>query len=161
MTPKMQEYGEALFQCLPADTADDIRKRMNKELGVRWTTNGMVSQIISYVRKHYQEIGFTVPHVKRGKPDPDEQGRFFAVLVEKDGSFYFDDEHRGHLHNGTRSSIANLARQTTNLRAIVATCKQYERSKARRDYLDELEENFEFVAKRSARILKFMDNQAA
>ena len=157
----MQEYGERFFQCLPADTADDVRKRMNKELGVRWTAHcGMVYLIISeFVRRHSREIGFTVPHVRRGKPDL-MTGWFFAVLVEEDGSFYFDDEHRGHL--STRSSIiANLARQTTNLRAIVATCKQYERS-ARRDYLDELEENFRFrCAKRSARILKFMDNQAA
>lgn len=161
MTPKMQEYGETLFQCLPANSLDEIRKRMNKELKVRWETIGMTSAIISYVRKHYQEFGFTVPHVKRGKADPGEQGRFFAVLVEKDGTFYFDEEHHDHLQNGTRSSIASIAQQSLNLKTIVATCKQYERSKGHRDYLDELEENFEFVAKRTARILKFMDRHSA
>ncbi len=88
---------------------------------------------------------------------PDEHGRFFAVLVEKDGTFHYDDEHRQHFHNGTRSTVASISQQMRNCKAIVATLMQYERSPIKREYLGELEEHFDYTAKRTARVLRFMD----
>ncbi len=157
MTENMHEQAEALFQCLPADDYDQVRVRLNRELGRRDLTNGDVGNVLAYVRKHYEECGYTVPHAKRGPPLPGEHGRFFAILVERDGTFSYDDEHRQHFNNGTRSSVASISQQMRNLKAIVATLIKYERSPIKREYLGELEEHFDYTAKRTARVLRFMD----
>lgn len=155
---KLEECAEALFQCLPADDLRQMHTRLCKEMHRR-VPPWVLRATISYVRKNYEEVGYTIPHVKRGSPATGESGRWFAVLTERDGTFYFDDQHRDHLDSGTCSTVASITQQMRNLKAIVGVCQQYERSHTRKEYLADLEENFDYTAKRAARVLKFIQRE--
>lgn len=151
---KIDKYVEALFQVLPASSYEDIRLKMQKELGKRFAP-GQIGAVIAYLRKHVDEYGFTVPHV--GSHSVDGEQRYFAVLVEKDGSFYFDPAHRKYLSDGQSCTIKTIATQAANMVVMLDVSMQCERSRARREHMEDLHENLSYVAKRTKRIAAAID----
>lgn len=149
--PKMYDYVDALHQSLPASSYDEIRLGMTKELGRR-IGFGTVNNCLHYVRTHVNEVGFTVPYVKRGCVADGDEGRFFVMPLEKDGTFTIDDEHRRHFDNGCYVSVADIDTTSKNLVQMISTRIKYERSPVTKDALADMQENMEFVAKRAARL---------
>jgi hypothetical protein len=148
----------ALRYALPANTAAEIAARMSPRLREP-ITDIDVYQLKAYLNRKYETYGWLIAPVKRGKPRRDgvsnrANGRWYALDKQPDGSFYFDDVHRQHFDGGTHSTVATIATQSRNMASQLATAILHERSSRRREMLEDLEENLDYVARRTARILR-------
>src|SRR5262245_36370393 len=148
---------DALFGALPATQYSEIAETMTSVLK-ETITESMVAQLLVHLRVNMDYYGWTVPHVKRGPAGEggDDKGRLFAVLVDKDGTFYFDEAHRAHFDAGALSTMMTVARQAKNLSNSLGVAKQYERSRARRDAMQDLNDDVDYLAKRANRMVREM-----
>lgn len=157
---KMDRVIEAMFDVLPANTSEEIAIKVSKKLGER-CSRSFIDIAISDLRKRTEEWGWTIPHVKRGPPKPDEENRFFVMLNDKDGTpSYLDDESRLHIKTGTTSTVATVAQQSTNLAHTLNVAQQYERTKAHRERLEELHADMAYVARKARKMVKEMKAEA-
>jgi hypothetical protein len=154
MARKIDTYIDALFQVLPASNYEEIRRKMQKQLGTRFKP-GLIGAIIAHLRKNVSEYGWTIPHV--GGHPKDGEKRYFTVLVEKDGTAYFDKDHSKFLSKGSRTVVGTISTMAANMAVMLDVAIQYERSKARKDHLEDMAEQITFVAKRTKRIAASMD----
>lgn len=107
---RMDDYADALFQCLPACSHKEIARRMSKELGRTFRPH-QVPGVLLYVRRNQDRLGWNVPHGKRSSQSAAEKGepKFFHVLVEKGRDPYFDPTHEIQLNKGAVSTISHTA----------------------------------------------------
>lgn len=109
-----QKMVDALFQSLEANTHREIAKKMAKWLGHPINVRS-VGPLISYLRKHKYEFGWTIPGAKFGKPAKSSKGnRFFAVLVERGSAPQFDPGHEIHINEGNTSAMRHAATSLSN-----------------------------------------------
>ena len=145
MGPNMERYLEALFQVLPASSGEEIRQKMSKYLG-QVLTLALVQKVLKYLRRNALEQGWIVPYV-----DGPSSSRYFVVLVEKDGTFYFDEETRTSFDSGALSKLRMAQRIVTTLSLQFEISGQYERSPVRKTYLRDHAENMRVESRRLAR----------
>lgn len=157
---KIDDQAEALFMALPATTLEEIRAGMQRELGYAVTTC-IAAQALTHVRRHAEELTWTVPHVKRGAPGESEGNRYRAVLVNPDGSFWFDPESRKHLDQGTSATVKSVSRQMLNLSNALLMAIGHERSRNRKELLEELQEDVIATGRKARRMLRRISEAAA
>jgi hypothetical protein len=153
----MLNYAATLRECLPQNSSSDLLRQFKRKAGDLTFTQARLEQTIGFVRKNYIDCGYTIPWAKKGRRAPGEERRWYAVPVERDGSFSLDDVHRDRFNDGARSGMSQITRMYLNLKTISETIVKYERSAARRERLEEIVETSEFMAKRSKRLLRMFE----
>lgn len=145
-TSQKDQIIEVMFDVLPATTANEITKKMQRKLP--WTTEAHVEKALRHLRKNTEKYGWTVPHVGG---DSTKKDRYFALLVERDGSYHFDDspESRSHLRDGSKSMVMRIATESNNQATMLLIAAKHERKPTRRLELRNLGLDCEYVARKA------------
>jgi hypothetical protein len=129
-----------IFQVLPCDSIADIAKKTK-------ASKDNVRKAIAYLRKHPYEYGWTIPHVsnKRVEDDPTQKGKYFYVILEKDGSTLIDADKRLHYTRGAHTSLSCIATMLANEAQALLSCSKNERSPAKRYMLESIVKDMLFL----------------
>ena len=119
-----------------------------------------VVQALYHLRKHCAEYGWTVPLVKTGRPGAEDSHRFFAVTTEKDGSYVLTSENRDNARNGSVSTVQRVLQQSQNSSAAWTACANNERSVKHRARMEELADDFAYLARKAKRVLVGLKEEA-
>jgi hypothetical protein len=104
---------DRIFMVLPAASISDIAKKLTVE-GFN-TVPKSVYRAVAHLRKNAFIYGWTIPHVKQGKPGSGrEKERFYAVLVDEAFGFEIDLDKKDNLKEGTLSNIKRITQQSAN-----------------------------------------------
>lgn len=144
---------EALFQCLPASTREEIRRNLQKELGYRINV-GYVDKIMGHVRKNVPTYQYTVAYVSSGAAGAHDKGRYFAMMVQKDGTFYMDPEHRRYFSGGMQTKLSMAGTILSCSAVMIDVMTQYERSAVQREFWEDHLETLNYAVRRVSRIVK-------
>ena len=120
-TSTMDKYVEALFQVLPCSSYQEIADKMSAHLGSEKSlTTADVGVVLSHLRGHSDEYQWTVPHVRRGKPDESDEGRYFAALVDANGDIEpLTVAERWHMKRGANGTMQSAITQRANEMAAI------------------------------------------
>jgi hypothetical protein len=147
---KMDILLSGIYAVLPANSLTEVQGKL-KARGVDVSIPA-IEQALFYLRRHANQYGWSVPHVKRG-PRSDKRC-YFAVLRDKDRRFTLPLEYQAyssHGFSGTVSQIANLGKhETTALRMMI----QFEKRKPIRDASEELIVDLEYISKKAKALLR-------
>lgn len=136
----MQERIDRLFQALPA--------RNNEELAARLDLpEQTVRGLLSHLRKHAIEHGWTVPHVRRG-PTPTQE-RYFAVLVDPTGKPYFDADTIDEFHEGLRGTASHVNTLCQNEARAVRLLVQRVKSRIVKRMFTDLADDLDYVGRKA------------
>jgi len=153
MHDKTKNLIDHLWYCLPADSKEQIETRMKKRVG-RPVTN--VGTLISLTRKHEAELGWTMPHVKRGRPG-DTKHRYLRVSTDGSGTMIFDNEvNHQRLEDGMYGDSSYTATLMRNESAAIRGASQLISSAKDREYLLGYAEDCEAISKKAARVAKVL-----
>jgi hypothetical protein len=144
---------DQMFDVLPAATTAEIAEKLSRKTRSTVTT-GMVSALLSHLRRNAESYGWTVPHVKRGV-NADGGKRYFAALIEPDGSLYLDEtpESRVFLKDGLVSTVGHAGTMLRNEAAALIAGSKMTRSRNLRAKIAEWSEDIAYIGRRAARIL--------
>lgn len=127
---EMDRLIDHLFQVLPANTHDEIARKLSKSFG-RKINVGYVSTLLTNLRKKSHKYGWTVPHAQRGSKAKNKKGfRFFHVLVERGRDPQFDVQHEQNLQEGVGSTLRLVASSMRNQAAALDMAVPYFKSPA-------------------------------
>src|SRR5262245_11950828 len=106
---KVEELGRELWHVTGAKGAasqDELAARASPKMG--WmVTASHIAIALAWVRDHEEELGWTIPEVVRGPGFP---GRYFRMLVDRDGTCVLDDETKAaNLDGGGIGSLLYMA----------------------------------------------------
>jgi hypothetical protein len=129
-----------IFQVLPCDSIADIAKKTK-------ASKDNVRKAIAYLRKHSYEFGWTIPHVSSTsvEHDPSQKGKYFYVILEKDGSVPIDANKRLHYTRGAYRSLVTIATMLANESQALLSCAKNERSSAKRYMLESMVKDMHFM----------------
>src|SRR6478609_10543975 len=104
---------ERMFDALPATTMDEIAQRVRPKMSGYRIPTSYFHRALAHLRKNPEKYGWTVPHVGG---DSTQENRYFAMLVERDGSYHFDQSpsSMAHLHDGSKSIVSRIATESAN-----------------------------------------------
>lgn len=154
---------EAIFDTLPATSYDEITTKLNR---AGWRTNvGVVNNRIAHLRSHSGGYRWTIPHVKRGcaAEDGSDEGRYIAVLVDRDGHYELDEnpDASRHIYNGIGGTIQQTATMMSNAQAATRIAATHTRSVNARNKLNDLASDFEYIARKAAAVVRELNADAA
>ena len=153
---------EQLFDVLPSTTIAAIADKLSRK--TRSTvTPAVVGPLITYLRSHASEYGWTIPHVKRGLNDVNGK-RFFAALVNADGTYTLDEtpQTAGFVKDGAISTVSHATTSLENEQAALRICADLTRSRNRRAELQDWADDMAYLARKGKRLLEHLvDDQAA
>jgi hypothetical protein len=90
----IDDFASELYQVLPADSHADIAKRHPMKVDVKTVSNALTK-----IRKDPPRYGFTIAHAVH-YCTKDSEGKFYAVLCEKDGGVTISSASLKHLYAG-------------------------------------------------------------
>jgi hypothetical protein len=155
---------EAIFDALPSDSYEGIAEDVGDKLNLR-ITSGDISNALTHLRRNSAEYGWTVPHVKRGTPHRvDRPGRFFAVLVDRDGHYELDanPDSAAHMQRGALATAQHAATMLTNETAALRIAATNTRSVNARARINDLADDFSYVARKAIAVARDLrDDRAA
>lgn len=145
-TSKKDKIISLMFNVLPATTMDEILARIQRKMPDAckpdvWTALG-------HLRKNSEKYGWTVPHVGG---DSAKKDRYFALLVEKDGSYYFDKnpESVGNMQDGQKSIVNRIATESGNQAVMCRVAATHTRKRNRRFEWNALAMDIDYVARKA------------
>ncbi len=158
MPRKIDVYIEALHTVLPCTTRREIHDAMSRELRTRILPKSVVGHTISYVRRHADELGWTIPHASSAPGTSDgAEGRFFELPAGRTSEFgTLDGEQRSQIDSGGARSIALTERITKNLTSIMEMALTHENLRVHREYLKDTAEMLQTVTGRLTRLRNIM-----
>jgi hypothetical protein len=144
---------ELMFDALPATTMREIAAKIRRRMPEAHDRS--VHQALEHLRKNTEKYGWTVPHVGG---DSTKKDRYFALLVERDGTYHFDDspESRGHLRDGSKSMVMRIATESNNQSTMLLIAAKHERKQTRRLELRNLGLDCEYVARKALALAQSM-----
>ena len=149
-----EEVAKELYRCLPATSREEIALRLGRRLGVATPSVGEISQLLHRLRIRAEELGWTVPHAVRGIGN-EEVEKFFAVSIERDGSFEIDQ--REALDKGAAGSISYIYRMAKNAAVALNACATQLRPSAYKDALIEWADDFAYQSRKAASLMRKLD----
>ena len=153
MSKRLDKLADELFYCLPANSVDDLFSKLSERVG-GGIKRRAVEETIRYVRRNCERIGWTIPHVKRGKAS---SGRFIRILIEKGGPTVFDrDGDRGKLEDGLRGTVMHVAVMTKNEANALRAAANHSSNRAYANNLESMAEDLEAVSKKAVRVAKIL-----
>jgi len=158
--PAMDAWADSLYDALPASTYEEIAAKMSEALGRRVNVT-IVAMTLHYVRGNAEDLGWTVPYTKHGPAVEGDEERFFALDLERDPNFVMDEEHQRHVNNGSHNTIQTIATHAENLVVMLAACVLHERLRVRKDFLNDLQDDLGYVARKSRRMANQFNDKAA
>jgi hypothetical protein len=151
---KLKLILDHLFQVLPGSSYEDLTYRINvRGCPVNVST---IAYVISILRRQSAKWGWTIPHVKRGKPMPGEEHRYFVVLLEKDGQYTIDKEDKENLARGLISTIKLLVTQSTNNAAATEMAAVNSTQKPYANMLREWSEDWKYIARQGRKLQRLV-----
>lgn len=146
---------DAIFSVLPAASVAEILRGVRRQ--IRDVSDRDIRYAISRLRRHSKHYGWTIPHVGGSS---DTAGRYFALLIERDGEYYFDKnpENTGHLRNGTKSITKRAARQMDNLCAALLAAAQQTRRRNEKAALEDLAHDVSYVARKARSVSRGLED---
>lgn len=115
LTPRIKENCDLVYFTLPAFSISDISARSGLK-------NWEVVEALTFARKNPRLIGWSTPHVKRGRAGVEP--RFHCALLDKNDQFETDVGAEDSVKDGHLSSLRTWATQfetqATALRAFAA-----------------------------------------
>jgi len=141
---------DQLFMVLPCKTYAEISDKLTRRTGTQ-VTRGSVGMLLSHLRGRMDEYQWTVPHVKRGL-NVSRFPRFFAVLVNNDGTMDLGPEHIGIVEEGMTSTLGHAATMMKNEADVLMAFKQYITSRNKRNEWQEVIDDMNYVARKCVRI---------
>jgi hypothetical protein len=153
---------EAIFDALPATSYDEIVSKVNKSTKLR-TNAGRVNNAIAHLRAHSADYGWTIPHVKRGTALVGEEGRYLALLVDRQGHYELDSnpDAARHINGGINGSIQQAATMMQNLTAGTRIAATHTRSTNSRAKFNDLADDFEYIARKAAAVVREIQAKVA
>jgi len=144
----------AIYEVLPATTCDEIATKVSRKLR-ETVTRGEIYNDIYHLRRNSKEYTWSIPHVRRGIAREQDEHRYFAVPVDRDGIYVLDEtpEARDHLQNGsvgTMKQTASMMLNQTNALKIAAT---HTRSVNARAKINDLADDFAYIARKAAAVV--------
>src|SRR5215469_16806078 len=104
---QMEYWADQLFFVLPFATLSEGCRLLAARTH-RGISEAYLAAVLTWVRAHRLELGWTVPHVARGI-NPTGGKRFFAVLIRDDGSVELPANHHRHLRAGMTSTLKHAS----------------------------------------------------
>lgn len=140
---------DTLYQVQPFDSYADAAKKAKASVRD-------VKVAIAHLRKHCNNYGWTMPHVscKHAEFDSSQKGKYFAVILEKDGSLPIDAEKRLHYTRGAYTSLMRVASLLANEAQALLSCSKNERSPTKRYMLESFVRKMKFIEEESKDIAK-------
>src|SRR6476619_6576413 len=134
-TSKKDKIIEVMFDALPATTMEEIVEKIRRKMPE--IEDWDVPRALSHLRKNTEKYGWTIPHVGGNAT---KENRYFALLVERDGSYYFDKspESMAHLHDGSRSIVSRIATESGNQASMLLIAAKHTRKRNRRFEINNL-----------------------
>lgn len=145
-TSKKDKIIELMFNVLPATTMEEIATRIRHKIP---NVNRRDVQIaLGHLRRNTEKYGWTVPHVGG---DAKQKNRYFVLLVEKDGSYYFDKnpESVGNMQDGSKSIVNRIATESSNQAVMCRIAAIHTRKRNRRFEWNALAMDIDYVARKA------------
>jgi hypothetical protein len=129
----------------------------------RWSLSiGIIAWALAHLRARSAEYGWTIPHVKRGAGTDDDEGRYIALLVDRDGHYELDQNPDAlmHITNGIVGTIKQTVTQMTNMSAATRIAATHTRSINARARLNDLADDFAYMARKAAAVARDLEKAA-
>src|SRR5262245_5568802 len=161
---KQDKLIEAIFDALPATTTAQIAERVSLAVG-KPIAESYITTLMTHLRKRRAEYGWTIPHVKKGKPNTDglDEDRYCAVLVERDGKYEIDKRPNMlmHIHRGNKSTVLQTVTQLQNQTGALRACAEQSRRPTVRAKLNDLADDIAYVARKAAAVAREIGEEDA
>jgi hypothetical protein len=146
---------EAIFDALPATSYEDITRTVNKETKLK-TNIGQINNCIAHLRANCAAYGWTIPHVKRGGAVEQDDGRYIALLVDRDGHYELDQnpDAARHISNGITGTLRQTMTMMQNMTAATRIAATHTRSSNSRARYNDLADDFAYIAKKAAAVVR-------
>lgn len=155
---KMDRLIEELYEVLEppgAHSLEEIQEKLSALNPDRHVSIVDIRQALAFVRKYSSRLGWSVPHVKRGRDRAERC--YFRVLAK--GSFDFDAEHRTFVRVGFLGTLNQIASMGKTEVAALRLALRCIRGKPQRFMLGQILDDVEYTTKRVNRILKAVNGQ--
>jgi hypothetical protein len=148
---------EHMFNVLPATTVGEITERLQRKIPA--VKHRRVEDAIRHLRKNVEKYGYTIPHVGGNYNRTD---RYFALLVERDGSYYFDDNPGSldNLDDGSKAIISRIATESSNQATVARVAAGHTKKRNKRNALLDLAADVEYVARKAKALIRDWDEAA-
>jgi hypothetical protein len=146
---------DQIYQVLPAQTRQEICEKFEQEWGFPLPL-GTLDSAMCHLRKNPGPYGWTMPHARRGRPIPGEEGRFFAVLVDKGGA-YLTADNRSDQIRGLLSTAQQTITQMGNCASALEAAALHVRSQVAADMAKDLAADFRDLRRRAARTFRAIE----
>lgn len=159
---KIDQTIEAIFDALPATSYEEIAKKVGKTMRERISL-GIINNAIAHLRSNCAEYGWTIPHVKRGTAIETDEGRYVALLVDRNGHYELDQNPDAirHISNGIAGSIMQTATMMQNLTSATKIAATHTRSINTKAKFNDLAEDFSYIARKAAAVVRELEKAAA
>lgn len=143
---KKDKIIELMFNVLPATTTDEITAGIRRKMPE--VNKRSVEVALAHLRRNSEKYGWTVPHVGG---DSTQTDRYFALLVERDGSYYFDESPKslGNLHDGSKAIVNRIATESGNQAVMLRIAATETRKRNKKADLLDLALDVEYVARKA------------
>jgi hypothetical protein len=159
----MDKIIDAIWLALrkPATTYEELAERVSTSMKERISASD-ISNALAYLRRNALEYGWTVPHVKRGAPvdgnaieDDGDDGRYFRCLIDRDGTFFFDDDAAAsaHFKRGAEATLNQIVTLSKNSVTMLQANIAHTRSTNQRAMLNDVLADFQYAARKSELVL--------
>jgi hypothetical protein len=164
---------DAIWHCLPATTLKGLARKVSRHLGER-ISKGVVDNAIVYLRRHPEQYGWTIPHVRRGQPRPTrkvhmadgrevlvkgDEDRFNAVLWD-DKDTIFNEDHKRHIDAGIVSTLREVHRKSANESKALEAVSRTAPSMPVRRRMAEIAADFVKIEKKADALIREMQRAA-
>lgn len=152
---------DVIHDVLPCTSYAEIAMKVSRKM--RETISaGIINNAIARLRRNSAGYGWTIPHVRRGTASEEGENRYFALPVDRDGVYILDasPENRAHLDGGsaaTMSHVATMMLNQTNALMIAATHTRSVNLKAK---LNDLADDYRYIARKAAAVVREMAAEA-
>lgn len=99
---------ESMWQNLPSNCVESLRDAVEDDLG-ETVTYPMIAQCITYLRKHAEHYGWTIPHSPRGPVTDSSDLRLFGLELK---SPKLTSAERGSAEQGAGSTLRSIMSQS-------------------------------------------------
>jgi hypothetical protein len=154
---KVDELIEVIFDLLPATSYEEIATGATRKLR-RPISVGLVNNAIARLRSNSAHYAWTIPHVKRGNAKESDEGRYIALLVDRDGHYELDQnpDASRHIYNGIGGTIQQTATMMGNATAAIEIAATHTRSVNARNKLKDLAADFDYLSRKAAALVREM-----
>lgn len=149
---------DAIFQVLPAASVKEIHERLlatelARKIAIK---ENIVRGAIAHLRKNSRIYQWTIPHVPT---HPSYEGKYFAIMINKDESFSSDPGYIEKFTDGTTGIIRRILTESMNHSMMCkAAAASKNISRPLRTSFEDLAEDAHTLASKARRVLRNLES---